>query len=158
MTTLEAIKQKQSELEAMIKAYEEQQEEAEFPKKGECYYCITSGGIKLYRCNDSWYDHYHIARGLFGKTKKEAEFKEECLKVFAELERCGGVFRTKMNNGCEFYLRLETYQPELNVGVKRWSNRGFAPNMWFPTEETAQKALDTIGEERLLKYWFCVEV
>ena len=34
MTTLEAIKQKQSELEAMIKAYEEQQEEAEFPKRG----------------------------------------------------------------------------------------------------------------------------
>ena len=35
MTTLEEIKQKQTELAAMIKAYEEQQKETEFPKEGD---------------------------------------------------------------------------------------------------------------------------
>lgn len=158
--TIEQIKQKQVELEAMIKAYEEQQEETEFPKEGEAYYVRTSyAEVVRYINNNDSTDEYHISRGLFGRTVEELNFKEERLKVFAELERCGGVFKAKFDDGMLYCFDIYECQTDVyEVRVYPCYAHYGVPYMWFSTKEAAQKALDTIGEERLLKYWFRVEV
>ena len=154
--TLEELKQKYTELGAMIKAYEEQAE-AEFLKEGDTYYVRDrESEVLRYTYNDDSIDEYYISRGLFGRTVEELNFKEERLKVFATLERCGGVWKTKTSEANEYCL----YGAMLNtvVGIEVNNTGDCLPNIWFPTKEQAQKAIDTIGEERLLKYWFCVEV
>ena len=152
--TIEQIKQKQVELEAMIKAYEEQ-EEAEFPTRGSVYYYIDQEGyIEEDTFCNAEYDSDILSIGNCFRTKEEAKFALEQLKVIAELKRCGGVWKTKQGAEKEFVL-LCNYD---NVVVSFSFTEGCHPDIWFSTEAQAQKALETIGQERLLKYWFCVEV
>ncbi len=154
--TIEQIKQKQTELETMIKAYEEQAE-AEFPKLNESYYFINPDGSIQVETYEMEYDEEAYLIGNCFRTQEEAKFAAEQLKVIAEMKRCGGVWKTKSAEAKEYYL----YYAAMNnpvLDIKNWSSKDSLPYIWFPTEEAAQKAIDTIGEERLLKYWFCVEV
>ena len=162
--TLEQLKQKQTkleqkltELEALIKAYEEQ-EEAEFPKDGDEVYYINALGEVHKAYFNSEEDDGSLSIGNVFRTQEEAEFARERLKVIAEMKRCGGEFKYKRSTcrGEAFSFFIKYFNGEISV----CSIDGFwaATKMRYPTEEAAQKAIDTIGEERLLRYWFCVEV
>ncbi len=158
--TLEKIKQKLTELEAMIKAYEEQAE-AEFPKAGDTYYAINSNGLIHPEIYELAYDEEAYSIGNCFRTQEEAEFAAEQLKVIAEMKRCGGVWKTKRDNGTVFKIHIIYTHParkEYSVTYSSCMTLYTTPEMYFPTKEAVQKAIDTIGEERLLKYWFCVEV
>lgn len=149
------IKLRQDDLEAMIKAYEEQ-EETEFPKDGDTYYFINPNGSIQPETYELEYDREAYLIGNCFRTKEEAEFAVECLKVLAELKRCGGKIEYKRYTleGKDFfisYLDGEILVHSIDSFLGDWK-------MWFPTKEAAQKAIDTIGEERLLKYWFNVEM
>lgn len=155
--TLDELRKKYEELGEMIKSFEEQLKEAEFPKKGDTYYRIDGyGKIRQDRFIDGITNTHHIPIGNCFRTKEEAEFAVEQRKVIAEMKRCGGVWKTKTAEANEYCL----YGAMLNtvVGIAVSNTEDCLPNIWFPTKEAAQKAIDTIGEERLLKYWFCVEV
>ncbi|MBR5216227.1 MAG: hypothetical protein IKV80_08415 [Bacteroidales bacterium] len=152
--TLEELKQKYTELGAMIRSFEER-EEAEFPKNGDTYYYIVADGIivpSTFETTD--YDINIVESGNAFRTKEEAEFEREFRKVKREMERCGGVWKTKRGKETAYGLKL--LNGELHI--EDWRTDDTLPVFWFSTEEAAQKAIDTIGEERLLKYWFCVEV
>lgn len=162
--TLEQLKQKQTkleqkltELEALIKAYEEQ-EEAEFPKDNDVYWCIEADGRVAAYVFDmfSIYDNGMKSIGNCFRTQEAAEFTAEQIKVIAEMKRCGGVWKTKSAGAREYYLYKT--MANINVEIKGWASGDSPPCIWFPTEEAARKAIDTIGEERLMKYWFNVEV
>ena len=157
--TLEELKQKYTELEAMIKSFEEQQreeqqEEAEFPKEGNTYYLINSNGSIHPEIYESEYDREAYLIGNCFRTQEEAEFAVEQFKVIAEMKRCGVVWKT--NKDSETLYTLLCNNEEICIHGSSASN--LIPIFWFPTEEAAQKAIDTIGKERLLKYWFGVEV
>lgn len=147
----EETKLRQDALEAMIKAYEEQAE-AEFPKDGDTFYFLKPYGEIGNLTFREGSGAPVIAIGNCFRTKEEAEFAVEQLKVIAEMKRCGGVWKTR-NEECEYYLW--TFDNLIHVARIRTDH--VTPDIIFPTEAQAQKAIDTIGEERLLKYWFCVE-
>lgn len=153
--TLDELRKQYEKLGAMIKAYEEQAE-AEFPRDGDLISYIDAYGMvrpAKFRKRD---DERMLEFGNIFRTEEEAEFAVERLKVIAEMRRCGGVWKTKTAEANEYCL----YSAMLNtvVGIAVSNTDDCLPNIWFPTKEQVQKAIDTIGEERLLKYWFCVEV
>ena len=50
------------------------------------------------------------------------------------------------------------YYDSLNDHVFVYMHDGYSETPYiFASDESAQKAIDTIGEERLKKYWFRVE-
>ena len=155
--TLDELRKKYEELGEMIKSFEEQQEEVKFPKKGDtCYYLEYNGYINSFVFGENTKRAYEILCPLGNcfRTKKEAEFAVEQFKVIAELKRCGGVWKT--NKGSEALYTLLCNNEEICIHGSSASN--LIPIFWFSTEEAAQKAIDTIGKKRLLKYWFCVAV
>lgn len=152
--TLEQIKQKQAELDALIRAFEEQEESPEFPNRGDTYYYITEEGyIEWECCNCDSFDEDVFANGNGFPTKEKAEFEREFRKVKYEMERCGGVFSDKINRDELYYLKRGEV-----VYIESTSLVYYVPSMWFPDYASALKALETIGDERLLEYWFRVEV
>lgn len=89
--TLEELKQKYTELGAMIKSFEKQQEEAEFPKDGdEVYYMNACGHILLKTNFREGYDNDMLAIGNCFRTKEEAEDVVRKLKIIAEVKKNGG--------------------------------------------------------------------
>ena len=87
--TLDELRKKYEELGAMIKAYEEQQEEAEFPKEGDTYYFINPNGSIQPETYELEYDREAYLIGNCFRTKEEAEFAVEQLKVIAEQRKHG---------------------------------------------------------------------
>ena len=154
--TIEQLKQKLEDLEAMFKAYEEQTE-AEFPKDGDTYYYIDEDGIiytRKYSKNDT-FDQLRLSIGNYFRTQEEAEFTREQFKVIADMKSCGGVWKVKRTKITEYYLHI--HPDNTTIGVGNCDNDiDTLPELWFPSPAAASKAIDTIGEERLLKYWFCV--
>jgi hypothetical protein len=146
------LKEKQTELEAMVKSFEEQ--ETEFPKNGDVVYVINALGEvfeAFYKCET---DKGSFSIGNIFRTKEEAKFAVEQFKVIAEMKRCGGVFIDKHNR--DEYFFLTRLRKDVYIGGTKLICE--TPSMFFNDYDSALKALNTIGEERLLKYWFCVEV
>ena len=85
------------------------------------------------------------------RTEEEAEWYREHLKVCSELRRMAD---GSMKDG-EWFEIVYTVQLDLVTTCTHTKFR-FAPYI-FASCESAQKAIDTIGEERLKKYWFRVE-
>jgi hypothetical protein len=152
--TLDELRKKYEELGKMIKSFEEQQKEAEFPKEGDTYYFISPNGSIQPETYELEYDREAYLIGNYFRTQEDAEFAVERLKVIAEMKRCGGVWKTKRN---EIGTRLSFNLYSMTVELYTSADNATIPSVWFPTETQAQKAINTIGEERLLKYWFCVE-
>ena len=128
MNKLEELENKMKELASELEQLKaEKENEAWKPKDGEWYWFISqSGGQK----ETLWYDdevgEIRYKLGNVFKTKEEAEFRAEQLKVEAELRRFSIPFKE-------------------------------CGNVYFPSKEIAQKAIDTVGEERIKKYYFGVE-
>lgn len=148
----EEIKVRTAELDAMIKSFEEQEEaKANFPRKGDIYYYIDEDGDIMFEEYDgSVFDIDVFANGNGYPTEEKAEFEREFRKVKYEMEKCGGVFSDKLNRDEWFMLKRGEGAVVIDVTVTRWT----VPNMWFPDHKSAHKAIETIGDERLLKYWF----
>ena len=143
----------------------------EWPKVGDKYWYVTgTGDILLHTYGNGSYDVARKSIGNVFRTKKEAEFHAEYLKVCAELERltdweegdryyCIGCYRVP-HTVCYAYgtgdillhtLGDESYNVKCKAHGLRESQYG------FKSEESAQKAIDTIGEDRLKKYYFRVK-
>lgn len=133
------------------------------PKNSEKYYYMVSDGDTS---ESSWYDDSDIANDRYAigncfQTKKEAEFAVERLKVIAELKRFAQEHNEKEIDWrdygqCKYYIFCEYHEhvEYIDIGcVKECKSN----DICFTSEEIAQQAIDTIGEERLKKYYFEVE-
>ena len=126
------------------------------------YYQIDWDG----RVFDMTYDDTSGDRGAIGigncfQTKKQAEFMAEKLRVIHELK----TFAVENNekeidwndvNQTKYYLGM--FQSDKIIAVfstYKWCYTPF--NIYFTSEEIAKKAIETIGEERLKKYYFGME-
>lgn len=132
------------------------------PKEREPYYYVGNGGIVLEDCNTNHeIDEGRINLGNCFKTKEEAEHMVEKLKVINELKN----FALE-NNGAEIdWKNLKqmkwtiTYQHiSKESALNDWRNTQFSSsNIYFTSQEIAQKAIETIGVDRIKKYYFDVE-
>lgn len=134
------------------------------PKKDENYYIICADGSIDYNNYDGDYDDKRfMAIGNCFQTEEQAEFMAEKLKVIHEMEK----FAYENNeveidwndvNQAKYHL-LKVSGDIRKIYIKITSTFMLKENpfnVYFTSEEIARKAIDTIGEERILKYYFGV--
>lgn len=130
------------------------------PNYGRKYFYINNCGRIM---NSEWYDDridsefYKI--GNCFKTKEEAEFELERIKVKTELRRF-----SEENN--EYEIDWKDKKQEKWVIFYNCKEEIINPmyvydfcicNICFTSEEIARQAIKSIGEERLKKYYFGIE-
>ena len=127
--------------------------ENDFPHDGEEYWYIDDDtevmSIEWY---DSEYSRGRVSIGNIFRNEKEAEFAVGKLKVEAELRKFSRPFEEDdYNSFIELYMFDKTLTVDSN---EYWQTQGV---IYFESDEKAQQAIDTVGEERIKKYLFGVE-
>lgn len=132
------------------------------PKEKEKYFYIEDCmGVSDDRNVQAPIDYCRFNIGNCFKTKEEAKHMAEKLKVINELKN----FALKNNNEkidwrdkCigKYFITYDFYDEEISVAS--YTFRNFLPfNIFFTSKETAQKAIETIGADRIRKYYFDIE-
>lgn len=144
---INSLKQRIAELENQV------EQEKEFPQYGDTYWCINAyGGVS----KETW-DGYDIEKDMLVigngfRTEQEAELAVEKLKVEAELRKFSRPFKEDdYNSFIELYMFDKTLTVDSN---EYWQTQGV---IYFESDEKAQQAIDTVGEERIKKYIFGME-
>ena len=145
---LKALKERIAELEGLAK------EEREFPQEGHWYWHITSdAGIGI----NSWeggleFEKEQLSIGNVFRTKEQAEFAVEKLKVEAELRKFSTSFVLYKEN---WFLSLADTQKDV---MPLYEHRDVTQGaIYFESREKVEEAIDTVGEDRIKKYIFGVE-
>lgn len=145
------------------KAEELQEQMIEKPKTiwdlkiedGEEYYCIPIYGVIYEAIFNSVYDEYARDIGNAFLTREEAEFELERRKIEVIMKKYSRPFKYGEKN---YYLQYDyDYDNDWDrilIGVLHTLTDSI---YYFESEEIARKAIDEIGEDRLIKYWFRVE-
>ena len=132
------------------------------PYDGESYYYIYSDGeIDVLNWNNCDADKNRYSLGNCFKTREEAEFAIEKLKVIAELKR----FAEENNEGEMDWndwiqYKFSIYYSHLhdgNIQCKESHSHKYGNTVYFTSEKIAKAAIEKIGEDRLKKYYFEVE-
>lgn len=134
------------------------------PSAGELYFYVNSNGEIEYRYykNRNINDKRRICNiGNYFKTDEEAEHMVEKLKVIRELQD----FALEHNdeeidwndvNQEKLYLGMNPKIKSIDIfHTCSWIYLPF--NIYFTSEEIAEKAIETIGEDRIKKYYFDME-
>lgn len=134
------------------------------PREGELYFYVNSNGEIEYRYykNRNINDKRRICNiGNYFKTDEEADHMVEKLKVIRELQD----FALEHNdeeidwndvNQEKLYLGMNPKIKSIDIfHTCSWIYLPF--NIYFTSEEIAEKAIETIGEDRIKKYYFDIE-
>lgn len=125
------------------------------PEKHEEYYFIyADGDIAEVKNEDCTADRKIFALGNYFRTKEEAEFMVERLKVLHELRELAGGYKFQLDED-NYFLFYDFIEGKIGTIFNCCSTYG--TEILFPTQETAQNAIGAIGEYRLKKYYFCIE-
>ena len=155
MNIQERIESLETEFAEKIKALKaEAQREDEFPQEGDSFYSISeTGNIEGGMIWGGYpVDMNRMAIGNVFKTEDEAEFALEKLKVEAELRKFSRPFEYGKFNYCLLF--------DIDGNNFRTDVTSYCPSqgaIYFESEEKAQEAVSTVGEERVKKYIFGVE-
>ena len=136
------------------------------PKKGDKYYYISNAGF-IFHCaynedNEEFIDKANISMGNCFKTEEEAKHMVEKLKVIHELQKFAYENNEKeidWNDAKQYkyYLVYATEDGELYVDYAAYSKR--EPfNIYFTSSEIAKKAIEAVGENRIKKYYFDIDI
>ena len=131
------------------------------PKKDERYYYILSHGVGWCLCLNGNGDNNRYAIGNCFKTKEEAENAAERLKIRAELQRFADEHNDKSidwknRNTAKWYIRFNYDDEIVECSPVRTVRDTF--QIYFSSEEVARAAVQSVGEDRIKKYLFGVEV
>lgn len=146
---------------------EEKKEKKKYwkPKKDEKYYFITAYEYDVCVMDDMndevIVDDNRINMGNCFKTEEEAEHMVEKLKVIHELQK----FAYENNEGeidwnnlsqMKFSIYFGYHSKTIEIQAFR-AFKHFPFNIYFTSIEIAKKAIKTIGEDRIKKYYFDVK-
>lgn len=153
MDTLEMLRKKYEELGEEIERLKTEKENKVWkPKYGDSFWVLshTGGVVQARWINGNLEDDMYAIGNVF-KTKEEAKFRGEQLKVEAELRRFARPFKSDSEN-----YTLQYWQDDdiLDITCFELLQCG---NVYFPSRKIAQQAIDTVGAERIKKYYFGVE-
>lgn len=144
---LKVLKERIAELEEQAKR------EQEFPQYGDEYwYVYSTGKVSISEWSGFGIEKAMLEIGNVFKTKEQAEFEVEKLKVLVELRKYSRPFESMEDN---FSIVLDTSNGSLDIWCRLYSN--CQGTIYFESEDKAQKAIETVGEERIKKYIFGVE-
>ena len=117
------------------------------PKSGDDYWYIYTNG-DVWRDND--YNNKRYSIGNVFRTKEEAEFKVERLKVIAELKEYASEFVYGRNN---YYINWSFSNDSLKIC---WLKFEKSCELYFESEEIARQAIEAVGEDRVKKHYLGV--
>ena len=131
------------------------------PKEDEedLYYIINDGVDYCFYNNDDT-DQFLMAIGNCFQTEEQAKFMIEKLKVIHELRKFayqqhGGKINWYDKNQEKFFVAYNLFNKKVEVAFSyRLVVLPF--QIYFDSEEIARKAIETIGEDRIKKYYFGV--
>ena len=127
-----------------------------YPKDGEKIYSLDVDGLVKEGVFDKAYDKHQFDIGNIFSTKEKAEFKAEQLKVLHELEELADDDQSWISEDKIVTHYILTYRPKFNRIVADDYATVMNCGIHFKTQKSAQAAIDTIGVDRLKKYYFCV--
>jgi len=137
-----------------LEKYEEDAKET--VKIGGQYFLIDSDGY--INCTTYENDNFDINRmkiGNFFRTKGQAEFVVERLKVLAEMRVFAEPFNTKFDNVKKhYYVYYDNANRRLEVDNVRSIRCG---ELYFESQEKAKECIDIVGEDRIKKFYIGVE-
>ena len=153
MNIQKRIEALETEFDEKIKALKaEVQRQDEFPQDGDEYWYIDDYGYIL---NEKWdgfdFEEFRLEIGNVFKTREQADFAAEKLKVEAELRKYSRPF----NYGWDNYNIILTDNESVNTAY--WSGVQSQGSIHFESRDKAQQAIESVGEERIKKYIFGVE-
>ena len=154
MNIQERIEALETEFNEKIKALKaEAQQGDEFPQDGDEYWYVDSDTEAMdIEWDGSHCDQGRLSIGNVFKTKEQAEFTAEKIKVEAELRKFSRPFEKGEYNSYIFFYIDGDY---LEVGYKVSTPSQGA--IYFESEEKAKQVIQSVGEERIKKYIFGVE-
>lgn len=142
---------------AILDGYEVEEEKTPLgwtPEKGEKYWQVLSNGKAFSYRNDREVDIDIFKYTRVFKTKEEAEFEKERIKVTRELEKYAREFK---RGGFNYYIyvdRVDRTETAINFSCRetiQWQG------LCFESVKKAKEAIKAVGEDRILKYYFGVE-
>lgn len=144
---IKALKQRIVELEKQV------EQEKEFPQFGDDYWYVDSDTDVL---DVAWYggeyDQGRLSINNVFKTKDQAEFVAEKLRVEAELRKFSRPFKYGDWN---FEILWNNHENNIELD---WSGYVVRQSViYFESGEIAEKAIESVGEERIKKYIFGME-
>ena len=147
---IKALKQRIAELEEQAK------EEREFPQRGEEYWYLDEFGTVCSYQSDDFFNKDIVKAmkdiGNIFRTKEQAEFAAEKLKVESELRKFSRPFKYGDWN---FEILWNNHENNIELD---WSGYVVRQSViYFESGEIAEKAIESVGEERIKKYIFEVE-
>lgn len=135
--------------------YEEKKEESKGrwkPKHYEPYWHINSlGKICVMPWSGEYSDNRFFAIGNCFRTKEDAEFAVERLKVIAELKEYAETKERSNTAGVQHWHLAYDLSTREVVGTFSFSMH--TGEISFENEKTLQKAIDAVGKERIKKYY-----
>lgn len=144
---LKALKERIAELEEQVK------EEREFPQFGDEYwYSNHDGGVLPSTYDNHYMDRDRHSIGNVFRTKEQAEFAVEKLKVEAELRKFSRPFKEYESN---YFIQLDMSDNGTAIASDDYyQTQGI---IYFGTMEDTSLAIESVGRERIKKYIFGVE-
>ena len=132
------------------------------PKEKEKYFYIEDCmGVSDDRNVQAPIDYCRFNIGNYFKTKEEAEHMIEKLKVIHELQKFAyenneGEIDWKNFNQCKYKIFYDAEDEDLYVDYSiQCESEPF--NIYFTSFKIAKQAIETIGADRIKKYYFNVE-
>lgn len=127
------------------------------PQYDEKYYYITTSGDVAYNTFNTSLDEYRLSfRNVF-KTAEEARKMVEKLKIINKLRELSNI---KFNDDCKkehYVISYNNESKKIVCDVHHLFVREIPFNIYFKTEEDCKKAIETIGEDNLKKYYFDIK-
>lgn len=118
---------------------------------GEKYYRLDGEGDVDIEDFNTKYDEQARDIGNAFLTREEAEFEVKRRKIEAIIRKYSRPFKYEERN---YYIEYQYDRDMLVISVYHYINMGIP---YFESEEIAQKVIDEIGEDRLIKNWFRVK-
>lgn len=124
------------------------------PKEGEKYYYITTSGDVAYNTFNTSLDEYRLSfRNVF-KTAEEARKMVEKIKIINQLQELSNI---KFSENKGKYFIYYNFRENRVLCTETNYTKIIPFEVCFKTREDCQKAIETIGEDNLKKYYFDVE-
>lgn len=160
MTRLEELEKQvaeiQKEIEVLKNAEHENENNKNKPADGTYYYWLNSfgrvghekwGGITF----EQKIDNGRFSVGNVFLTREEAEFEAERLKVVAELRKFAAPNNASFKNKHFFSIVFDHDSPRIVTLISNFLQH---TDLFFESEEIAEKAIKKVGEDMIIKYYF----
>lgn len=126
-------------------------------EKDDEYYYITERGFATFKKEiGSGLDDARYELGNYFETREQAEFEAERLKVITELkEWATPVNEFDWKDNFNYEKKYVLVMGENNYRVKvDFYYTGQICDLYFQSEELAKSAIESVGEDRIIKYYF----